>query len=94
MSNEDYISTLVGHYRAVFPLSSVIVTGQNHTITGDYHHVHYEQPLNIFGGTRGTEVYVIGKNLNTVFSLLGDGGYANWKVSGWFKKDKNTVTFI
>jgi len=34
MSHEKYLEKLVDHYRAYFPLSSVLATNRNHTISG------------------------------------------------------------
>jgi hypothetical protein len=93
MSHEDYLSALYNHYQTCFPLSSVMVTGASHTINGPNKHVHYEQLLNIFGGTRGTDVYIIGRGYNTVFTQLGDGGYGNWHFGGHFIRNDKTVTF-
>lgn len=94
MSNEDYLDKLCTHYRTVFPLCSVIVCGTEHTISGECYCIRYEQKISIFNNTRATFVYVIGRNLNTVFTLLGHGGYKNWIMQGWFRRDGNTVLFL
>jgi len=93
VSHEDFLSRLCNHYRARFPLSSVLVIGVKHTIDGPHFHQHFEQPLNVFGHTRGTEVYVIGRGQGTVITNFGDGGYANWIMDGWFDKQGTTVRF-
>lgn len=93
-SGEEYIEALCSHYNALFPLSSVMVCASAHTISGPCYHQRFEQPLNIFKVTRRVDVYVIGRGQGTVFTLLGDGGFANWRFSGWLKRDgSRTVRF-
>ncbi|RHZ53400.1 hypothetical protein Glove_442g15 [Diversispora epigaea] len=93
IDQEKYLENLLNHFEAFFPLSSVLVTNKNHTINGGYKHFHYEQPVSIFGHTRGTDVYVIGRGYNTVFTLLGDGGFCHWTFKGWYERRDKTVIF-
>ncbi|CAG8853008.1 28320_t:CDS:1, partial [Gigaspora margarita] len=82
IDQEKYLKNLLNHFKASFPLSSVLVTNRNHTINGGFKHFRYEQPVSIFGHTRRTDVYVIGRGYNTVFTLLGDGGFCHWIFNG------------
>ncbi|CAG8553335.1 3801_t:CDS:2 [Ambispora leptoticha] len=94
IDQEEYLKRLCNHFDAFFPLCSILVTNRNHTISGQYKHFRYEQPVSIFGNTRRTDVYVIGRGYNTVFTLLGEGGYCHWRFNGWFERNDKTVTFV
>jgi hypothetical protein len=93
ISQEDYLKKLLDHYRAALPKSSVLVTGQEHTILGPYKHFRYEQKVSIFGNTRRTDVYIVGRGLGTVFTLLGEGGFKNWIFDGDYERNNNTIRF-
>ncbi|CAG8470282.1 25049_t:CDS:2 [Gigaspora margarita] len=76
MDQEKYLQNLLNHFKTAFPLCNVLVTNKNHTIYGQYKHFRYEQP--IFEGTCRTDINVIGRGYNTVFTLLGNGSWCNW----------------
>ncbi|KAK9452561.1 hypothetical protein V1511DRAFT_507576 [Dipodascopsis uninucleata] len=94
ISKEEYLKRLCNHYRSMFPLSSVVVCAVEHRISGEYYHIRHEQRSTVFGHTRRTDVYIIGRQLGTVFTILGDGGYKNWRYSGWFERNGTTLKFL
>ncbi|KAF9900322.1 hypothetical protein EC991_007477 [Linnemannia zychae] len=72
---------------------NIAIIHSPHVIDGERIHRHHEKPNGSFT-TKGYDVYLMPRGRRAVLTNLGDGGFINWRFSGDFNRDGQTVTFV